>query len=88
MTLEQPIHDHPAETSRVLLDLLRQKSTAERIELAADTSECLSQLVEDAIRQRYPEADDEEVLCRFAVRWLGPEWAVRVYGWDPEREGW
>ena len=80
--------DTSEETERVLLEALRQKSPAERLELAADSTECLRQLVLGSIRRRYPQAGQDEVLRRFAARWLGREWAIRVYGWDPEQHGW
>jgi len=80
--------DTSEQAERVFLEALRKKSPAERLELAADTTECLRQIVVGGIRWRYPDAGEEEVLRRFAARWLGREWAIRVYGWDPEQHGW
>ncbi len=80
--------DTSEDTERVLLDAFRRKSTAERVELAADTTECLRQLVRGSVRRRYPQASEDEVRQRFAALWLGREWAIRVYGWDPELHGW
>ncbi len=88
MSMATLSRDTDADTERVLLDLLRRKSPAERIRLAADTTECLRRLVESAVRRRYPQAGEDEVRCRFAALWLGREWAIRVYGWDPEQRGW
>lgn len=80
--------DTSEETERVLLDLLRKKSTAERIHMAASLTACIRALVKNSLKQRYPSSDDQELRCRFAALWLGREWAVRVYGWDPEQHGW
>ena len=80
--------DTSEETERVLLDLLRKKSTAERIRMAASLTACIRALVKNSLKERYPSADDQELRCRFAALWLGREWAVRVYGWDPEQRGW
>ncbi len=80
--------DTSEETERVLLELLRKKTPAERIRMALDTTQCLRQLVKSSIRQRYPHADQRELRCRFAAVWLGREWAIQIYGWDPEQRGW
>ena len=80
--------DTDEDSERVLLDLLRRKSPAERLRLAADASECLRRLVEGSLRRRYPRADEDELRRRFAALWLGREWALRVYSWDPEQRGW
>ncbi len=80
--------DTSEEVERILLEAYRRKTPAERIYLAADTTEFLRQQVWLSIRRDYPHADQNETLCRFAARWLGREWAIRVYGWDPEQHGW
>lgn len=80
--------DTSEETERVLLELLRKKTTAERIRLAASMTACVRHLVKNSLKQRYPAADERELHCRFAALWLGREWAIRVYGWDPEQHGW
>lgn len=80
--------DTGEETERVFLELLRRKSSAERLRLAADTTECLRRLVAGSLRRRYPQTEEDEIRRRFAALWLGREWAIRVYAWDPEQRGW
>jgi hypothetical protein len=80
--------DTSEETERIMLDLLRKKSPAERIKLAAETSEGLRRLAELSVRSSHPGADEDERRRRFAARWLGREWAIRLFGWDPEQHGW
>lgn len=80
--------DTSEETERLMLELLRRKSPAERIKLAAETSEGLRRLAELSARSSHPGADEDERRCRFAARWLGREWAIRLFGWDPEQHGW
>lgn len=75
-------------TERLMLELLRKKSTAERIALAAQASEGLHRLAELSVRHDYPRADEEEIRRRLAARWLGRGWAIRLFGWDPEQHGW
>ncbi len=80
--------DTSEQSEGVLLEALRRKSPGERFQLAADSSECLRQLVKQGIRLRYPHAGEDEMRCRFAALWLGRELAIRVYGWDADRHGW
>jgi hypothetical protein len=80
--------DTSEQTERMMLDLLRKKTPGERMLMAWDTTHCLRQLVKSSLRRRYPQADEQELRCRFAARWLGREWAIRLYGWDPEQNGW
>ena len=79
--------DTSEETERVMLELLRKKTPGERLELVAGAAAGLRQLVEGSVRRDYPDAGEEETRCRFAARWLGREWAIRLFGWDPEQHG-
>ena len=80
--------DTSEESERVFLEALRRKSPAERLQLAADSSECLRQLVKQGIRLRHPHAGEEELRCCFAALWLGRDLTIQVYGWDPDKQGW
>jgi predicted Mrr-cat superfamily restriction endonuclease len=39
------------------------------------------------LRERYPQADAQELRKRFAARVLPREIVIRMFGWDPEKEG-
>jgi hypothetical protein len=80
--------DTSPEIERVMIELLRQKTTAERIEMAACASQGLFQIAAGAIRNGYPNAGEQERRSRLAARWLGREWAIRLFNWDPEEHGW
>jgi len=80
--------DTSEETERLMLELLRKKSPAERIRMADNLTTWVRERVRRSIQERYPNAGEQELRCRFAAIWLGREWAFRAYGWDPEQEGW
>ena len=44
-------------------------------------------LAMSGVRSRYPNASPEELRRRFAALVLDAETVRRVYGWDPEKEG-
>ena len=39
------------------------------------------------LRRRYPQAGEDELRRRFAALVLDRDTVMRVYGWDPEVEG-
>jgi hypothetical protein len=80
--------DTSEETERIMLDLLRKKSPAERIRMAGELTAWVRELVKRSIQARYPDAGEHELRCRFAAIWLGREWAIRAFDWDPEEHGW
>ena len=43
----------------MLLELLRKKSTVERIRFAANLTACVRHLVKRSLRERYPAADEK-----------------------------
>ena len=74
----------PADTSpeawRILLDLQRKLSPAEKLQQAFEWSEVVRQFAEADLRQRYPNADDREIFLRAARINLGPELFQKAYG--------
>ncbi len=80
--------DSSEQTERFILELLRKKTPVERMRIASDLTQSVRQMVRDAVRRDYPNASEEEVLKRFAARWLGRDLAIKAYGWDPDQHGW
>ena len=61
---------------------------AQKLKQACDLSEATRQMAAARIRKMYPEADDTQIRLRVAALSLGRETMVRVFGWDPDKEGW
>lgn len=78
--------DTTPEAEQVLLDALRRKTPPERFRLALEASDALRQIGMASVRRDYPRAGPQEILRRFAERWLGAELAARVYGMDGEKD--
>jgi hypothetical protein len=77
---------HP-EIERRLIEGYRRMSAAEKLR-------CLQQLVDTAralqtvgIRSRRPGITEEELRLRLASHSIPAELMRRVFGWDPDREG-
>jgi len=80
--------DTRPEAARVLLEGYRRMTPAEKVARVIDLSRATGQLAEARIRAQYPTATDREVRLRLAALRLGRDTMVRVFGWDPEWEGW
>jgi hypothetical protein len=78
---------HP-EVARILLEGYRRMTPAQKLQRACDLSEATRQMAAARIRSMYPDADDRQVRLRVAALSLGRDTMVRVFGWDPDKEGW
>jgi hypothetical protein len=74
----------PADTSpeawKVFLDIQRRMTPAEKIERTLEWSQLNRAFAEAGIRQRWPQADDREILLRYARLTLGEELFLKAYG--------
>jgi hypothetical protein len=68
----------------------RRRLTTTTVKLArvADLRPDLRRVEEERIRRQYPAATPKQILLRLASLVLGREAMVRVFHWDPEKEGW
>jgi hypothetical protein len=74
----------PADTSpeawKVFIDLHRRMSPSEKLQYTLEWSDVVRHFSEAGIRQRYPNADEREILLRFARMALGRALFIKVYG--------
>ena len=74
----------PADTSKeawkVFLEIQRKMSPAEKLRQTFEWSAAIRQLSEAGMRQRYPGADEHEIILRMAFINLGPDLFRKVYG--------
>ena len=63
---------------RVQVELLRAAGSTRRAALACSLSSSVIGLARQAIRQRHPSYDEQEVLLEFAALHYGPELAQHV----------
>ncbi len=75
------ISDTNPEAERVLIDLIRRQSPAERLQKMAQQSDQVRQQCRAAIRRRFPEFSDEEVGFKLIELSYGEALAVAVRAW-------
>lgn len=79
--------DTSPEAEEVLIRLLRQKTPSEKLALTFELMRWTRELAMAGLRRRYPNASPEELRKRRAALLLDRDTVMRVYGWDPEKEG-
>ncbi|HJQ69120.1 MAG TPA: hypothetical protein VKA70_09120 [Blastocatellia bacterium] len=87
MGTEQLFSDTDDEAERALVDLARATPVWKKFRQVAGATEACRAFAKAGIRSRYPAASDEEVKLRLAALVLDRETMIRVYGWDPDVEG-
>jgi hypothetical protein len=79
--------DTTPESERALIEMLRRAPTWKRAEQLAGLIHARNVLILADLRRRYPAAGAEELRKRLASRLLPREDVIRVFDWDPEKEG-
>ena len=74
---------HP-DAERVQIEILRAMPSWKKFELVSDMIVTSRKLVQSGLRDRFPEAAEDELRRRLATVLLGPEVAAKVYGPEPE----
>ena len=64
----------------------REMSVDEKLKIVADLNAMVQNIAFAGMRERYPNASDDEVWLRLASLRLGRETVRKVYGWDPGDE--
>jgi hypothetical protein len=74
-------------TERRLIELTRQMSDDKKLRLLFDQIETGRQLSLAGLKNRYLWASQEELKKRYAALVLDRETVMKIYEWDPEKEG-
>jgi hypothetical protein len=79
--------DTDPDAERALIEMLRRAPTWKRAEQLAGLIHARNVLILADLRRRHPDAGAEELRKRLAARLLPREDVLRLFGWDPEKEG-
>jgi len=82
-----PLDDTAPAAEAFLIGRLRAMSAREKLELVRKLNRGLIALSAAGIRSRHGSIDDRELSLRLAALRLPREVMIRVFDWDPEREG-
>jgi len=84
---DSQLTDTDPEAERMLVEMLRRAPVWKRAEQLAGLIHARRVLILADLRRRYPRADADELRKRLASRLLPREDVIRIFDWDPEKEG-
>ncbi len=84
---KQLFPDTNRDAEEVLLGLTRRMPAADKLAAICRMWSMQIRLAEIGLRSRYPAAGPDEMRKRLCALLHGRDIALRVFGWDPEREG-
>jgi hypothetical protein len=84
---QRPLSDTSPEVEKVLIELYRRMPNWQKLRQVSELTRAVQELALCDIRRRHPHADEREQRLRLASRWLTAETMRKVYGWDPDKEG-
>lgn len=91
MSATKPMKPLSLDTTRkaqeMHFELMRRLPGWKRLALAFELTDATRHLVLEDIRHHFPDASDAEVRRRFIARVLPREDVIRVYAFDPYKEG-
>ena len=77
--------DTSPEAERVLIELLRKASPAQKMQMVLSANRTARSLALAGLRERYPGESPERLRRHLADLWLGPELAAKAYGPLPDK---
>ena len=70
-----------------LVEGYRRMSPRAKLERVREITRATQQLALLRLRARYPQATERELQLRLAALWLDGDVLRRVFGWDPDAQG-
>ncbi len=81
------LQDMSQDAEKVLVELTRQTPSWKRAQQLSDMILTQHVLILVDLRRRHPNSNAEELRKRMAARLLPREDVIRMFNWDPEKEG-
>lgn len=80
-------NDTSPEAERLLVELYRQKTPAEKLRMLFEHQASVDALAIAGIRLHHPQADERGLTLRFAARRYPRELMIKAFDWDPREKG-
>ena len=83
-----PQHDDtPPHIQKILIDGYRRMTPQQKLRQVGELTKAVQQLALARIRKQYGKLSEQEEKLRLAALWLDRETMLRVFKWDPQKEG-
>jgi len=80
-------HDTPPTVQKILIAGYRQMSPQQKLKRVSELTLAVQQLALARIRKQYGTLPEREQNLRLASLWLDRDTMIRVFQWDPQKEG-
>ncbi|MCZ6676069.1 MAG: hypothetical protein O7E52_02340 [Candidatus Poribacteria bacterium] len=85
--MKTQINDTPPEIQRILIEGYRRMTPQQKMRQVNELTKSVQQLALARIRKQHGEISEREQRLRLASLWLERETMIRVFDWDPQKEG-
>ena len=91
MLLEMPARTQSRDTSteieRRQIEAWRAMSAAQKLAIVSQLTLATEEMARAGIRERHPNATEREIELRVGSLRLDRDTMIRVFAWDPEKQG-
>jgi len=84
---EMDFTDTSPQIQKVLIEGYRKMSPQQKMQRVNELTKSIQQLALARIQKQYPNATEREQKLRLASLWLDGELMKKVFGWDPQEQG-
>lgn len=81
------MYDMPSHIQEILVEGYRKMPPWEKMKRVSELNKAIQQLALSRIRKQYGDIPEQEKKLRLASLWLDRETMIRVFNWDPQKEG-
>ena len=85
--MKAPPNDTPPEIRKILIEGYHQMTPQQKMQRVSEMTKAIQQLALARIRKQYGDIPEREARLRLASLWLDRETMIRVFDWDPYKEG-
>jgi hypothetical protein len=79
--------DTSAETERRQIEAWREMNAAQKLAIVSQLTLAAEEMARAGIRERHPNATGREIELRLGALRLDRDTMIRVFGWDPAKQG-
>ena len=85
--MKASINDTDPKIHKMLIEGYRKMTMQQKIQCVDELNKSVQQMALARIRKQYGDISEREQKLRLASLWLDRETMIKVFGWDPEVEG-
>ena len=85
--MNRELSDTKYDAEKILIEGYRRMSPTQKLKQVGDLTVTVQQFALARIRKFHGDSPEQEQRLRLASLWLDRETMIRIFNWDPEKEG-